>query len=59
MTGLVAEASEEISSIEGAVVVALLGRMGVCSMVVLGEASQGTSEFYGMRDRITRELIRR
>ena len=59
LPGLVAEAAEPIASIEGADLGGLLDRIGDCSMVLLGEASHGTSEFYRMRDRITRELIRR
>ena len=35
----------------------LLERIGDCAVVLLGEASHGTSEFYRMRARITRELI--
>ena len=37
----------------------LLERIGDCPVVLLGEASHGTSEFYRMRAHITRELIRR
>jgi protein-L-isoaspartate(D-aspartate) O-methyltransferase len=35
----------------------LLERIGDSRIVLLGEASHGTSEFYRMRDRISRELI--
>ncbi len=35
----------------------LLARIGDARIVLLGEATHGTSEFYRMRDRITRELI--
>ena len=35
----------------------LLARIGNARIVLLGEATHGTSEFYRMRDRITRELI--
>jgi protein-L-isoaspartate(D-aspartate) O-methyltransferase len=35
----------------------LLARIGDAQVVLLGEASHGTSEFYRMRDRISRELI--
>ena len=34
-----------------------MARIGDAKVVLLGEASHGTSEFYRMRDRITRELI--
>jgi protein-L-isoaspartate(D-aspartate) O-methyltransferase len=35
----------------------LLARIGDARIVLLGEASHGTSEFYRMRERISRELI--
>ena len=35
----------------------LLARVGDAGVVLLGEATHGTSEFYRMRERITRELI--
>lgn len=38
---------------------ALLDRIGDARVVLLGEATHGTSEFYRMRDRITRELVAR
>ena len=38
---------------------ALLERIGDARVVLLGEATHGTSEFYRMRARITRELIER
>ncbi|WP_433019484.1 erythromycin esterase family protein [Kribbella sp. CA-294648] len=37
----------------------LLERIGDARLVLLGEASHGTSEFYRVRQRITRELIER
>lgn len=37
----------------------LLERIGAARVVLIGEASHGTSEFYRMRARITRELIER
>ncbi len=37
----------------------LIERIGDARVVLLGEASHGTSEFYAMRARITQELIRR
>jgi len=54
---LIAEACEPISSIESAQLGPLLARIGDARVVLLGEATHGTSEFYRMRDRITRELI--
>lgn len=37
----------------------LLGRIGDARVVLLGEATHGTSEFYRLRARITRELLER
>ena len=54
---LIADACEPISSINSAQLGPLLARIGDARVVLLGEASHGTSEFYRMRDRITRELI--
>lgn len=56
---LVRESAEPFDSIEGADLGALLERIGDSSVVLLGEATHGTSEFYRMRDRITRALITR
>jgi protein-L-isoaspartate(D-aspartate) O-methyltransferase len=56
---LVREAAEPIEDIEGASLDALIDRIGDARLVLLGEASHGTSEFYRMRARITRELIAR
>ena len=57
ITSLVNEVSEPFDSIASADLGPLLERIGDCSVVLLGEASHGTSEFYRMRERITRELI--
>ena len=57
VTALVAEAAHPFASIETAELAPLLERIGDASVVLLGEASHGTSEFYRMRDRITRALI--
>ena len=54
---LIADVCEPISSINSAQLGPLLARVGDARVVLLGEASHGTSEFYRMRDRITRELI--
>ena len=59
VSALVAEVAEPFESITGAEVGPLLDRIGDCPVVLLGEASHGTSEFYRMRAHITRELIRR
>lgn len=56
---LIDEASEPITGIEDAELGPLLDRIGESRVVLLGEATHGTSEFYRMRARITRELISR
>ena len=56
---LLGEEAEPIADIETCDVDALLDRMGDARVVLLGEATHGTSEFYRMRARLTRELIRR
>jgi protein-L-isoaspartate(D-aspartate) O-methyltransferase len=55
----VREAAEPFGDIESAELGPLLERIGDARVVLLGEASHGTSEFYRMRARITRELIER
>lgn len=52
-----ADAAESFPSIETANLNRLLERIGSARIVLLGEATHGTSEFYRMRERITRELI--
>lgn len=52
-----ADAAESFPSIETADLNPLLLRIGSARIVLLGEATHGTSEFYRMRERITRELI--
>ncbi|MDX2169203.1 MAG: erythromycin esterase family protein, partial [Deltaproteobacteria bacterium] len=54
---LVREAAAPLDDIETARLDALLDRIGDARVVCLGEATHGTSEFYRMRARITRELI--
>ncbi|CAN5455451.1 hypothetical protein BH09MYX1_BH09MYX1_26860 [soil metagenome] len=56
---LVREVAEPIADIETASIDALIERIGDARVVLLGEATHGTSEFYRMRARITRELITR
>ena len=53
------EAAEPLDDIESGALDALLDRVGDARVVLLGEATHGTSEFYRMRARITRELILR
>jgi protein-L-isoaspartate(D-aspartate) O-methyltransferase len=52
-----ADAAESFPSIEAADLGPLMERIGSARVVLLGEATHGTSEFYRMRDRITRDLI--
>ena len=49
--------SEEFSSIDSVDLKPMLKRIGDAHVVLLGEATHGTSEFYRMRDQISRELI--
>ncbi len=56
---LVRECAEPIERIEDALVERLLERIGDARVVLLGEATHGTSEFYRMRTRITQQLILR
>ncbi len=53
----IAAACETFSSVESADLDPLLARIGDAEVVLIGEASHGTSEFYRMRARITRALI--
>lgn len=59
VAGLLRETAEPFGDIEDAELGPLLERIGDSRLVLLGEATHGTSEFYRMRARITRELIRR
>ena len=56
---LVAECAEPIERIDDVPLGSLLDRIGDARVVLLGESTHGTSEFYRMRARITRELILR
>jgi len=56
---LIAECAEPIARIDDADVDALIERIGDARVVLLGEATHGTSEFYRMRTRITQQLILR
>jgi protein-L-isoaspartate(D-aspartate) O-methyltransferase len=55
----IAASAERFESIEDADLEALLARIGDAKVVLLGEATHGTSEFYRMRARITQALIER
>ncbi len=54
----IARAAEPIPSIAEADLGALLDRIGDARVVLLGEATHGTSEFYRMRAQITQALVR-
>lgn len=56
---LLRESAEPLEDIEQADLGPLLDRIAGARVVLLGEASHGTSEFYRMRARITRELVAR
>jgi len=53
----VADACEPFNSLETANLDPLLERIGNARIVLIGEATHGTSEFYKLRSRITSELI--
>ncbi len=53
----VVAACQPFESIESANLNPLLQRIGDARVVLLGESTHGTSEFYRMRERISRELI--
>lgn len=55
----IAAGAETFTDIDSASLVPLLTRIGDARLVLIGEASHGTSEFYRMRARITQELIER
>lgn len=57
LSQLIAENCEPFSSVADADLRSLIQRIGGARVVLIGEASHGTSEFYRMRSRITRELI--
>ncbi|MCW5785687.1 MAG: protein-L-isoaspartate(D-aspartate) O-methyltransferase, partial [Nitrospirales bacterium] len=54
---LIGQSSEHFASIEQVKLEHLMNRIGDSRLILLGEASHGTAEFYDMRARITRELI--
>ncbi len=53
----IADLAEPFASVADADLAPLLRRIGDARVVLLGEATHGTSEFYRMRDRISRALI--
>jgi len=56
-SSMIARACEPFESIENSSFNQLLNRIADARIVLIGEATHGTSEFYRMRDRISRELI--
>jgi protein-L-isoaspartate(D-aspartate) O-methyltransferase len=54
---LIGRSAESFTSVDDAPLEGLLDRIGDARIVALGEATHGTSEFYRMRTRITRELV--
>ena len=56
---LIYQSSEHFARIDHVNLDNLLERIGDSRLVLLGEASHGTAEFYEMRARITRELVER
>lgn len=53
----IAKSSETFATIESANLEPMLQRIGDSRVVLIGEATHGTSEFYRMRERISRALI--
>ncbi len=56
---IVRESAERFDDFDTAELGPVVERIGSARVVLLGEASHGTSEFYLMRARITRELVER
>jgi protein-L-isoaspartate(D-aspartate) O-methyltransferase len=56
---LIRETAEPLSEIEGADLGSLVERIGPSRLVLVGEATHGTCEFYRMRAEITKGLIAR
>ena len=57
LPGLISRHGEAFETLQDANLDPLLQRIGDARVVLLGEASHGTSEFYTMRARITQRLI--
>lgn len=57
LSAQIAEHAELFDNLEDASLDGLLERIGDARVVLLGEASHGTSEFYRMRSRITQALV--
>ena len=59
LAGLIRETAEPLEDIETTDLSPLLERTAGARVVLLGEATHGTSEFYRMRARITQELVKK
>ena len=59
VVSLLGECAEPIEDVESAELEGLLERIGSARVVLLGEATHGTHEFYRMRARISRALVER
>jgi protein-L-isoaspartate(D-aspartate) O-methyltransferase len=59
LAGIVAEGCEPFESVEHAPLDAILKRIGDARVVLIGESTHGTREFYRLRARITEALISR
>ena len=57
LPSLIRRSSESFDSVDDANFTALLRRIGDARVVLIGEASHGTSEFYSLRAAISRRLI--
>jgi protein-L-isoaspartate(D-aspartate) O-methyltransferase len=55
---LIRENAEPLATIDGGAFDALLDRIGDARVVLLGEATHGTSEFYRTRAELTKRLVR-
>jgi protein-L-isoaspartate(D-aspartate) O-methyltransferase len=59
VSSLVREVAEPLADVDEGPVDAILERIADSRIVLLGEATHGTSEFYRVRARLTRELVSR
>jgi protein-L-isoaspartate(D-aspartate) O-methyltransferase len=57
LPNLISRSGESFETLENADLDPLIGRVGETRVVLIGEASHGTSEFYRLRARITQRLI--
>jgi protein-L-isoaspartate(D-aspartate) O-methyltransferase len=59
LSTLIREAAEPLGDLDEAAIAALVERIGDARLVLIGESTHGTSEFYRLRARISRTLIER